>query len=232
MKKRIVCIALLLSMLVLSLVSCFRMPEPLPSDFVEGDELVVDNDILFVYDSDQKIKDFYTASNGEKIYYSIWTYAEYCREENKTYKYFTRRFGNKVVHHYESETNETYYTVFSYDNNTLLYLYLEPCEDGDFRFLGVFFIDARGDHRMEDEILAQDYPSVIMEGRMPDYCYLDYYTREEIAENTENRWTWFLDECEILKSEYEKNTTETGILIENKIVAKENIALEKEIFVE
>ena len=42
----------------------------------------------------------------------------------------------------------------------------------------------------------------------------------------------FLDECEILKSEYEKNTTETGILIENKIVAKENIALEKEIFVE
>ena len=42
----------------------------------------------------------------------------------------------------------------------------------------------------------------------------------------------FLGECEILKSEYEKNTTETGILIENKIVAKENIALEKEIFVE
>ena len=42
----------------------------------------------------------------------------------------------------------------------------------------------------------------------------------------------FLDECEILKSEYEKNTTETGILIENKIVAKENIALEKELLVE
>lgn len=42
----------------------------------------------------------------------------------------------------------------------------------------------------------------------------------------------FLSECEILKSEYEKKLTETGILIENKIVAKENIALEKEIFVE
>ena len=41
MKKRIVCIALLLSMLVLCLASCFRMPEPLPSDFVEGDEIVV-----------------------------------------------------------------------------------------------------------------------------------------------------------------------------------------------
>ena len=39
MKKRIVCLILLLGTLVLSLASCFRMPEPLPSDFVEGDEI-------------------------------------------------------------------------------------------------------------------------------------------------------------------------------------------------
>ena len=201
MKKRIVCLILLLGTLVLSLASCFRMPEPLPSDFVEGDEIVVDNDILFVYDSDQKIEDFYTASNGEKIYYSIWTFAEHCREENKTYKYFTERFGNKAVHHYQSETNETYYTIFSFDNNTLLYLYLEPCENGDFRFLGAFLLDARGDHTLKDEVLAQDYPSVIMDGKMPDDCYLDYYTREEIAEKTENRWKLFLDECETAKLE-------------------------------
>jgi similar to stage IV sporulation protein len=51
----------------------------------------------------------------------------------------------------------------------------------------------------------------------------------EVVEKKRNE---FLSECEILKSEYEKKTTETGILIENKIVAKENIALEKEIFVE
>jgi len=51
----------------------------------------------------------------------------------------------------------------------------------------------------------------------------------EVVEKKRNE---FLSECEILKSEYEKKTTGTGILIENKIVAKENIALEKELFVE
>ena len=35
-----------------------------------------------------------------------------------------------------------------------------------------------------------------------------------------------------LRSEYKKKATEKGIVIENKVVAKENIALEKELFVE
>ena len=40
------------------------------------------------------------------------------------------------------------------------------------------------------------------------------------------------EDCEILKTEYAKKTTKTGIVIENRVVAKENVALEKEFFVE
>ena len=40
------------------------------------------------------------------------------------------------------------------------------------------------------------------------------------------------EDCEILKTEYAKKVTEKGIVIESKVVAKENIALEKELFVE
>ena len=42
----------------------------------------------------------------------------------------------------------------------------------------------------------------------------------------------FFEESEILKTEYVKNVTDKGIVIVNNVVAKENIALEKELFVE
>ena len=42
----------------------------------------------------------------------------------------------------------------------------------------------------------------------------------------------FSGEYEILKTKYEKKVTEKGIVIENKVVAKENIALERELFIE
>jgi len=53
-----------------------------------------------------------------------------------------------------------------------------------------------------------------------------------LSEVVKKKRNEFSDECEILKTEYKKKATEKGIVIENKVVAKENIALEKELFVE
>ena len=53
-----------------------------------------------------------------------------------------------------------------------------------------------------------------------------------LSEVVKKKRNEFSDECEILKTEYKKKVTEKGIVIENKVVAKENIALEKELFVE
>jgi similar to stage IV sporulation protein len=53
-----------------------------------------------------------------------------------------------------------------------------------------------------------------------------------LSEVVKKKRNEFSDECEILKTEYKKKATEKGVVIENKVVAKENIALEKELFVE
>ena len=72
MKKRIVCMVLLLSMLILCLASCIRIPEPLPSDFVEGDEIVVRSKAyaksveIYSMDSDFILSDnFFDMNKGE-----------------------------------------------------------------------------------------------------------------------------------------------------------------------
>ena len=73
------------------------------------------------------------------------------------------------------------------------------------------------------------------------YYMLNYETIEltdeemrllSLSELVKKKRNEFSDECEILKTEYKKKATEKGIVIENKVVAKENIALEKELFVE
>ena len=73
------------------------------------------------------------------------------------------------------------------------------------------------------------------------YYVLNYETIEltdeeisllSLSEVVKKKRNEFSDECEILKTEYKKKATEKGIVIENKVVAKENIALEKELFVE
>ncbi len=76
-----------------------------------------------------------------------------------------------------------------------------------------------------------------------DVSYKMNYETIELTENQaellsllkivkKKRYEFSADDCEILKNNYVKRATEMGILIENKVVAKENIALEKELFVE
>ena len=48
----------------------------------------------------------------------------------------------------------------------------------------------------------------------------------------EKKRSEFTEESEILREEYSEKMTENGFLTENKIVAKENIAVEKELYVE
>lgn len=184
MKKRIVCLILLLGTLVLSLASCFRMPEPLPSDFVEGDEIVVDNNISFVY-TPPSYED-YVPENAFTI----------AKRENYTYSYFQEWCGNKVIHCYKDDTVELYYTVYSLSNNSLFYLFLKPDGNGGFLMDQRFSVDAR-DHKdiWRIRVCEQDYPAVILEGKLPDYCFFDYYTAEEISRQTEYRWQYFIDDC-------------------------------------
>lgn len=104
------------------------------------------------------------------------------------------------------------------------------------------WVRCKGEKLYIDKKLLKGDSTMLPLGITWDVSYLFTYQSIELTEEqtellslievVKKKRNEFLDECEILKSEYEKNTTETGILIENKIVAKENIALEKEIFVE
>lgn len=104
------------------------------------------------------------------------------------------------------------------------------------------WVKRKGEKLYNGEKLLKGDSTMLPLGITWDVSYvLNYETIEMTEEETrllslsevvKKKRNEFSDECEILKTEYNKKATEKGIVIENKVVAKENIALEKELFVE
>lgn len=104
------------------------------------------------------------------------------------------------------------------------------------------WVKCKGEKLYSGKKLLKGDSTMLPLGITWDVSYvLNYETIEMTEEQTEllsfsevvkKKRNEFSDECEILKTEYKKKATEKGIVIENKVVAKENIALEKELFVE
>lgn len=104
------------------------------------------------------------------------------------------------------------------------------------------WVKCKGDKLYNGEKLLKGDSTMLPLGITWDVSYVLNYetiemTDEEISllslsEVVKKKRNEFSDECEILKTEYKKKANEKGIVIENKVVAKENIALEKELFVE
>lgn len=104
------------------------------------------------------------------------------------------------------------------------------------------WIKCKGDKLYNDKKLLKGDSTMLPLGITWEVFYVLNYetielTEEEISllslsEVVKKKRNEFSDECEILKTEYKKKGTGKGIAIENKVVAKENIALEKELFVE
>ena len=104
------------------------------------------------------------------------------------------------------------------------------------------WVKCKGEKLYNDKKLLKGDSTMLPLGITWDVSYVLNYetielTDEEISllslsEVVKKKRNEFSDECEILKTEYKKKATEKGIVIENKVVAKENIALEKELFVE
>ncbi len=104
------------------------------------------------------------------------------------------------------------------------------------------WVKCKGERLYNDKKLLKGDSTMLPLGIAWEVSYVLNYesiemTEEEmrllsLSELVKKKRNEFLDECEILKSEYEEKTTEKDIVIMNKVVAKENIALEKELFVE
>ena len=97
-----------------------------PTDFVEGEEIVIDNETPFVY-SESSVKYYYGKIDGKKVPYDIAFFVDALLRDKKTeytYEYIASIFGNKIVRHYTEGGQDAYYTVYSLPNNELYYLSL------------------------------------------------------------------------------------------------------------
>ena len=191
--KRILSFILILMLLLPMLISCLRPAKKLPADFVDGDEIVIDNETPFVYDESKLYDDTVKIkfSNGEILDLSPCAALDFFT----SYQEFARYFGNKVIRHYKTETEEYYYTVYSLTNYQLLYLYLMPEENGDLllKELEWSILDSRT--RISEGLMEKDQPSTVLNGKLPDYCYLDYYSAEEISKKNEILRNMFAEYC-------------------------------------
>ncbi len=201
MKKRIAIIASLVVLVVaLSIAVCLLLRGRLPQDYVRGDAVVVDNETPFVYDPstyrewvDKRYNICYDA--GSFVQQIVSEYKDY----SYTYKEIAAVFGNKILRHYTEGGKDIYYTVYSDLNNHLFYLYCY-FEDGEFYVSKYYdrvynnYHDARDD--LTGYVYEQDMPDVILDGKLPPMCYLDYYSAEEIAENNFYEWKNYVYTCE------------------------------------
>lgn len=183
MKKRLIVAVLTFSLLLVSLTSCLRVKDSfqLPPDFVDGDGIVIDNETPFVYVE--------PTDNEDIEYLLFWNFDEL------TYRDFIQFYGNKIVRCYESPNDGIqYYTVFSLPNYRLCYLFLIPTDNGDFLMDYCSYLDSRT--RDEGRLFyPQDSPEVILDGKMPDYCYKEHYSFDEIENKIESKWDIYANFC-------------------------------------
>ena len=199
MKKRIaIIVSVVVLVAALSVAVSLLLPGSLPQDYVKGNAVVIDNETPFVYDPSMykewtpKGKN-YSYDPETFVQHASWTDYEY------TYKEFASVFGNKILRHYTEGDKDVYYTVYSYPGNYLFYLCCYV-KDGEYYISKNYswaynsFHDARDD--LEVYVFEQDVPDVILEGKLPPSCYLDYYSPEEILENNFFEWKNYVYTCE------------------------------------
>ncbi len=181
MKKRLFTIFLLFALLLPVLTSCLRFKKNRPADFVSGNEVVIDNETPFVYNESADDEDF--------------EYLKFLDFDELTYRDFIQFYGNKIVRCYESPNDGIqHYTVFSLPNYRLCYLFLIPTDNGDFLIDYCSYLDSRT--RDEGRLFyPQDSPEVILGGKMPDYCYKEYYSFDEIQREIELKWDEYENLC-------------------------------------
>ncbi|MBE6641104.1 MAG: hypothetical protein E7619_05915 [Ruminococcaceae bacterium] len=190
---------LLAVLTVLSFAFFFPSCSKLPSGHVKGDDIVVDNDIPFVYD-ESTVKSV-RESNSLREHDIDGFVNNICPylDEEITYREIAELYGNKVLRHYTEGDNDCYYTVYSMPDNSLFYLFCK-LEDGE------YYLDQRwglGHNEVVDIrtdltgcVYEQDTPSAILGDKLPSGCYLDYYSKETIAKRNYAVWRNYVYHCD------------------------------------
>ena len=191
-KRNILCLALIATVF---LVLCFASCNKLPADHISGTDVVIDNETPFIYD-ESTVKYHQSNYSTEKV--SVSGYVENYFGAELTYREIASLFGNKILRHYINGEEEVYYTVYSLPNNNLYYLFLRrngseyyPIRNGKW-FSGEY--DARDD--ITGYVYEHDTPFSILGGKLPDYCYLEYYSPEDLANKNFIEWQNYVEYCE------------------------------------
>ena len=195
--KRIACLALALLLILtafLTLSACTGRAD----DYLKGNEIVINNEIPYVYDPQQNTLVNFADQDGISWTYDVYDYGEACcyRSDDQIYTYNSviKYYGNKPIRMLETEEKTLYYTVYSLDNNTLCYIYFEK-EGEDYVLTDCFRADVRDDDFTANMTLPQDQPSAILGDKLPAECYLENYTPEEIAKNVNWQWASYYSLC-------------------------------------
>jgi len=169
----------------------------LPDGYVPQGEIVIDNETPFAATDPETlpfsvtIGDVMNAVNHNDMKYTYLEYAEYC--------------GNKVIRHYTENGADTYYTVYSQTPTSVRYVILLRDDSG------VFYIDpdctqypAVDSRDTITGIFDYDQPSVILNGKMPDSCYKENYSYDQVNQIVEEKWRLYNTECAMagLKSDF------------------------------
>ncbi len=186
MKKRIFVFILLLVLLLPTFTSCigFKEKKVLPADFVDGDDIVIDNETPFVFGESTEPEDGYYL-----LYFIAW-------ENDYTYSYFADWCGNKIIRHFQNGDVERYYTIYSCEDNTLFYLFLKPDGNGNFLMDSCDYMDIRYEELIPDSFLfTYDYPSSIIGDRLPSHCLKENQSFETIDWQVSGTWKLYEEHC-------------------------------------
>ena len=200
--KKWMSLCLMLSMLLslpLGLASCAK----LPTDFVRGDEAVIDNETPFVYD-ESTVRYYSETHNETTVEWNIdFICDRYVLDDSAalTYQQLASVFGNKILRHYTEDGKDVYYTVYSLPDHQLFYVsfylqdgtyYLE--KDFDISIYGTY--DLRDEETLRGRVYEQDLPTAILGDKLPSFCYLEYYPPEEIERQNNLTWEFYASFCD------------------------------------
>ncbi len=170
--------------------------DDLPPDYVKGNKIVIDNETPFVYVDPDTLPFPYEYYEVERAVQDAWL----DDRSSKTWSYTdcAQYCGNKIIRHMQDGEKDIYYTVYAGYGYSLDYLFLIPDEEGILRVDPECLFDIYHDARdTVPGILDQDQPAVILNGRLPDECYKENYSFDEITERVETKWRLYYQCCEM-----------------------------------
>lgn len=198
------------SLLMMALCLMTACGEKLPADYLDGTDVVIDNETPFVYAPETDVKITLPTDGWEC---SVLEYvAECCSTiDDATYRYqsVSQYFGNKPVRELVKDDETLYYTVYSLTDHSLLYLYFETSGD-DYICSHYFTADGREDDVTKDFVLPQDLPTAILGDKLPKRCYLDYYSQDEIIKRNKNEWAGYYHACNTAQLPHNVNADPEG----------------------